>query len=203
MDEISTPDESRTRTRQRQVVVGVLAAAAVAAALGGLWWRSYRTSPEAAVARIASAAVSRDVDTVVAHVDTTSVADQAVDDILGMTDSDAVTRFLKERPGRSAEEYKAKARALINEEMREHVATGTLPKRIPLDADSVKSLVAGAYARNAVRSVEVDGDSAHVTAVVSYGGKRLTVRVLMRHDGSTWVVKEIENLPDVLKQAGF
>jgi hypothetical protein len=192
------PFWTRTRTA---VAAGALALAVVLAVGGGLVWRSQQTSPAETVTTIASAAMKGDADSVAASIDTTSLVDSAVDDVFSSAEqtSALVSDYLKKHPGAT----KAKARATVDEEIREHVQSGTLPKRIPIGSDSLKALVAGALARKSVRSVKVDGNIAHVVVTVPYKGKRLTVKVRMRRSGSTWKVDRIENMASVLKQAGY
>ena len=87
--------------------------------------------------------------------------------------------------------------------MREHVESGALPKRIPLPSGTVKQLAAKAFARGAVRSVRVEGSHAHVLVVAPYKGKSLKVWVRMTRSGDKWKVDRVENLSDVLTQAGY
>ena len=114
-----------------------------------------------------------------------------------------LSEYLKTHPGVTESQIKEKARTSLDVEIREHVESGTLPKRIPLGSRSLKSLAAEAYARGSVRSVEVDGDVAHVVVAVPYKGKTLNVKVRMRRSGDSWKVDKIENLAAVLKQAGY
>lgn len=204
MDVRNTEVETAHKRRRISIVVTVgLAALVVAVAGGYAWWRSYQRSPQAAVSSIASATMKRDVDAVTAHIDTTAVADAAVDDLLGMKDSPRVTTYLEKHAGASPDEHKQTARELFDGELREHVADGTLPKRIPIDAESLKALAASAYARRAVESVSIDGNVAHVTARVSFRSKDVRVKVRMVRTGETWRVTKIENLRSVMKQLGY
>ena len=56
-----------------------------------------------------------------------------------------VEQYLLAHPGATEQSIKSKARALLNEEMREHVESGTLPKRMPLPSGTVKQLAAKAF----------------------------------------------------------
>jgi hypothetical protein len=193
-------------TKRRAVVVCCILAAIVALSVGGfrMFWVK-RGSPEQAVASLASAAMRGDADSVAASIDTTSIADAAVDEVLS-TDADPrglISGYLKTHPGVTKEQIKQKARSTLDQEVREHVKSGTLPNRIPIGSDSLKALVAGAAARGAVRSVKVDGSVAHMVVAVPYKGHTLIVKVRMRRVGDTWKVDEIENLASVLKQAGY
>jgi hypothetical protein len=204
MDIRNTDVETAHRRRMIAIAVAVgLSALVVAAAGGYAWWRSYQRSPQAAVSTIASAMMKRDVDAVTAHIDTTAVADAAVEDLLGMKDSPKVAEYLEKHAGASSDEHKKTARELLDGELREHVSDGTLPKRIPVDTDSLKALAASAYARRAVGSVRINGRVAHVTARVPFGGADVTVKFRMERRGDTWRVTKIENLHSVIKQLGY
>jgi hypothetical protein len=132
--------------------------------------------------------------------------DSAVDDILSDTDEHRLALladYRKKHPETSDSELKAKARALVNEELREHVEAGTLPKRIPFGSSKLKALVAEALAHKSIRSVKVDGDVAHAVVTVPFRGKTLTVKVRLRRSGDSWKVDRIENMASVLRQAGY
>ena len=60
-----------------------------------------------------------------------------------------------------------------------------------------------AYARHSVKSVTVKGNYAYATVSAPYHGKTYNVVVRMRRSGKDWVVDRIENLAQVLKQAGY
>ena len=146
-----------------------------------------------------------DADAVAASVDTTELVDSAVSDVLSDSQEQhaIIEQYLLAHPGATEQSIKSKARALLNEEMREHVESGTLPKRIPLPNGTIKQLAAKAFARGSVRSVRVEGRHAHVLVVVPYKGKTLKVRVRMTRSGDKWKVDRVENLSSVLKQAGY
>lgn len=196
----------RARARTVILLVASFALVLLALAAGGYFAaQALSASPEDALTDMASSAVKGDFVAVAASIDTTSLVDSAVDDI--MSDSEArrstlVSKYLETRSDTNGELIKLQARNTLDEEIREHVRSGTLPKRIPLGNSSVKELVAEALARKSIRSVSVKGNVAHVVATVPFRGRTLTVKVRMRRSGETWKVERIENLADVLKQAG-
>ena len=188
------------------LLIGALALALVMSVAGYLGWRTPDDSPEAALVGIASAAVEGDADAVAASLDTTSLVDSAVDEAFSQTDerrAALVAGYLEAHPGVTEDQIKLKARALLDHELREHVESGTLPKRIPLGSESLKALAAKAWARGSIRSVKIDGDVAHVVVTVPYKGKMLRVKLRMKRAGDKWRIDKIENLSDVLKQAGY
>ncbi len=188
------------------LLAGPLALVLAMSIAGYLGWRAPDDSPREALAGIASAAVEGDVDTVIASIDTTSLVDSAVDEALSQTDerrAALVARYLATHPDTTGDSIKTKARSLVDEEIREHVESGTLPKRIPLGNESLKELAAKAYARGSVRSVRIDGNVAHVVVTVPFKGKMLRVHLRMKRAGDTWKIDKVENLSDVLKQAGY
>jgi len=198
--------ESPTRRRRRIALAGGALALALVIAVGTyLAWRTPKDSPEQTVVTIASAAMSGDADTVAASIDTSSLVDSAVDEVFSDADEHRalISQYLKTHPNVTEDQVKQKARASLDEEIREHVKSGTLPKRVPLGDESLKALAAKVLARRSVRSVKVDGDIAHVTVAVPYKGKTLGVKVRMRHSGDTWKVDRVENLSDVMRQAGY
>ena len=194
-------------TRGRSaLLLGALALVVLIAVVGYSMLGAPDDSPEEALIGIASAAMQGDADTVVASLDTTALVDSAVDDVLSETDerrAALVARYLATHPDATKERIKDKARALLDEEVREHVESGTLPKRIPLGNKSLKELAAKAYARGSVRSVRVTGDVAHVVVSVPFRGKTLRVQLRMKRSDGRWRVDQVENLSDVLKQAGY
>jgi hypothetical protein len=202
----STAEQPSVWRRHRiALALGALAVVGCVAGAALLVWRSAQNSPEAALVGLASAAVEGDADAVAASVDTTELVDSAVDDVLSDSQEQRaiIEQYLLAHPGATEQSIKSKARALLNEEMREHVESGTLPKRIPLPSGTIKQLAAKAFASGAVRSVRVDGSHAHVLVVVPYKGKTLRVRVRMTRRGEKWKVDRVENLSQVLKQAGY
>ena len=192
-------------TRKRVAVgVGALAMVVVLSAVGYFAWNAQKNTPQRAVSGIASAAMMGDADKVAASLDTSSLVNSAVDEVFSSEETHAVlSEYLKTHPGVTESQIKAKARASLDQEIREHVESGTLPKRIPIGSSSLKALAAEAYARGSVRSVSVDGNVAHVVVAVPYKGKILNVKVRMRRAGNTWKIDKVENLADVLKQAGY
>jgi len=187
------------------VAGGVFLLLVVLSVGGALLWRIWAASPAETVTAIASAAVRGDADGVAASLDTTSLVDSAIDQVLSSSEptSVLVSDYFAKHPGASKAQIELKMRTLLNEEIREHVESGTLPKRIPLGSDSLKTLVAGALARRAVRSVRVEGNIAHAVVDVPYKGRTLSVHVRMRRSGGTWKIDKIENVASVLKQAGY
>ncbi len=97
-----------------------------------------------------------DADKVAASLDTSAIVNSAVDEVFSSTaETHAVlSEYLKTHPDVTESQVKAKARASLDQEIREHVEAGTLPKRIPLGSSSLKALAAQAYARGSVRSVK-------------------------------------------------
>lgn len=146
-----------------------------------------------------------DADTVADSIDTTSIVDSAVDQVLSSTNERPalLAEYLRTHPDVTQDQLKSKAHATLDEEIREHVKSGTLPKRIPIGSGSLKALVAAAYTRRSIRSVNIVGNVAHVVVTVPYKGRTLTVKVRMRRSGTSWKVDEIENLASVLRQAGY
>jgi hypothetical protein len=209
VDDDATPVALRPtffRRNRTTILVGTLAAVLVGAVGGYFAWRVRTSSPTDALTSIASSAMKGDADSVAASIDTTSIVDSAVDDVFSASDerrSALLSDYLRTHPDTTQEQLKTKARKLVDEEIREHVKAGTLPKRIPLGSSKLKALVAEAMARKSVQSVKIDGNIAHVVVTVPFRGKTLTVRVRMRRSGTTWKVDRIENMASVLKQAGY
>jgi hypothetical protein len=197
--------DTASHARYTSLWVAIAATLAVALAVGGLWWWREERSPAASIVRAAKAAVNRDVDAVEAAIDTSAVISSAVDDMYNDPHfrQSYVDSYTARHPGVKPEQIKARIGALVTEEVREHVSAGTLPKRIPLPADSLKALVAQAYARHSVKSITVKGNYAFATVAVPYHGKTYKVIVRLRRSGGDWVVDRIENLAEVLKQAGY
>jgi hypothetical protein len=209
VDDQSDLTERRTFSARKRIAigVGVLGMVLVLSAAGYLAWDATqnKNTPERAVSGIASAAMKGDADKVAASLDTSAIVNSAVDEVFSSTEEThaVLSEYLKTHPDVTESQVKAKARATLDQEIREHVESGTLPKRIPIGSSSLKALAAQAYARGSVRSVRVDGDVAHVVVAVPYKGKTLNVKVRMRRAGDTWKIDKIENLADVLKQAGY
>ena len=131
--------------RKRTVLVASAVTLLVVLSVGGyLALRAQAGSPAEAVTSIASAAMKGDADSVAASIDTTSLVDSAVDEVFSSTDqtSALVAAYMKKHPDATKAQVKAKLRTTLDEEIREHVKSGTLPKRIPLGSDSLKALVA-------------------------------------------------------------
>jgi hypothetical protein len=196
--EQDAPDARSGSRRRRLAVAAVVVVAGVLAA--ALWWRSYSRSPAGAVAEMAGAAVAGDVGGVMAHIDTTSVAEQAVSDLLGMRGNALVDRYLARNSDADAAERARRAKGLLDEELAEHVRDGTLPTRVPLEAGSLKSLAARTYASASVKTTSVDGDVARVTLSVPYKGRNVEVVVRMEAAGDEWRVVGIENLDEIVDQ---
>ncbi len=193
-------------SRGRIALVSALTVLAVGIAVGWFTLQGMSTTaPEQALVNAAEAAMRGDADAVAASVDTSSLVGSAVDDVFSDADERRalISLYLEKHPGVTRDEIKLKAQGLLDEEMREHVEAGTLPKRIPLGNESLKALAAKALAKRSVRDVRIEGDVAHVTATVPFKGKVLTVKVRMKRSGATWKVDRVENLADVLDQAGY
>lgn len=158
------------------------------------------------ISNMVSSAVKGQPDYVVRHIDSTSVVTGVVKDLFADPALHAALyRYTPDRTSDGTEAVRARAEALFDEELPEHIKSGTLPKRIkiPFAGRTFVSLVASTYARNAVRSVDVDGDTAIVTAEAPYGGKRISVKVkFVRSDGE-WIITGVENLPEVARAAGY
>jgi hypothetical protein len=200
------PDPAQPRGRPKALWIALGIGLAVLLAAGGaLWWWRAGTSPTASIGRLARAAVNRDVAAVEAAIDTTALIGSAVDDIYNDPHfrQSYVNSYTARHPGVTREQIKARLERSVSEELREHVSTGTLPKRIPLPADSLKALVAEAYARHSVKSITIRGNYAYATVVVPYHGENVEVVVRLRKSGNGWTVDRIENLADALKQAGY
>lgn len=191
--------ERRPSRRRLWAAVGVSVLLVTAAVSAGLWWHEYRTSPRAAIAETAVAAVTKDADAVVRHIDTSAVADAAVDDLMAIEDSALVERYLSRR--HDSEERKRRLRALIDEEINEHVSAGDLPKRVPLNATTVNSLIARGYANSAVKTIKTRGDTAQVTVEVPYRGEDVEVTLRMELRDGVWKVTRVENLAELLERA--
>lgn len=205
--ENDTPAEEASKPSRRLIVLvsaGVIAAAALAVA-AYLAWPAPPRSPERAITDLASAAMRGDADSVAASLDTSTLVDAAVDEVFSEGDEKRaiVSEYLRTHPDMTEDQVKHRARSLLDEEIREHVEAGTLPKRIPLGNKSLKEMAAKALAKRTVRSVRVEGDRAYVTVSVPYKGKSLTVKVRMKRSGDSWKVDKIENLADVMDQAGY
>ncbi len=189
----------------RRVWLWVALGVCAVVALGGVgWWRAEH-SPKASIGRVAKAAVDGDLETVQAAIDTTAIIGAAVDDIYNDPHFRAsyVASYTAKHPTAKPSDIKDRLEKLANEEMAEHVASGSLPKRIPIPGDSIKGLVAMAYARHSVKSIVVKGGYAYATVSVPYHGKTYNVVVRLRRSGKEWVVDRIMNLAAVLKQAGY
>ena len=193
------------RRKRPVLLVGGLVLVLLLSSAGYLVWRSRGTSPTDTITDMASSAMKGDAERVAASIDTTSLVDSAVDEVWsGSSESTAVlSRYLTKHPGDTKVQIKTKARTTLDEEIREHVKSGTLPKRIPIGSPAFKGLVAEALAQRSIRSVKVTGDIAHVVVSVPYNHRTLTVHVRMRRAGTAWKVDRIENLAAVLKQAGY
>jgi hypothetical protein len=205
-DHVARPEERLSFwTRNRAVLVSCALMLVIIFSVGGYAaWRARRDSPAETITAIASAAMKGDADSVLISIDTTSVANSAVDDVLSSADEHALlAEYLKTHPDVSADQIKARAPGMLNGEIREHVESGTLPKRIPLGSGSMKAFIAEAVARRSVHSVRIDGNTARMVVNVRYKGKTIAVKVRMQRVGSTWKVDKIENMKSVLKQAGY
>lgn len=207
MDEQEMPTAKRHSfwVRHRMALgFGALALVLVLAAGGYSAWRGQKDTPAQTVSAIASAAMKGDTDSVAASIDTTAIAESAVDEVFSNTDEQpaAVSNYLNKHPGLTEDQVKARVRATIDDEIRKRVESGALSERIPVGSDSFKALVAGAMALGSIRSETVEGDVAHVVVAVPYKGKTLIVQVRMQRSGDTWKIDQIENLADVLEQAG-
>ena len=203
---MSGAEQSPFWARKRTALAfGALALVFVLSVGSFLSWRAQRDRPEETIAAIAAAAMKGDADRVVASIDATTIVDSAVDELFsnGEESSALLSEYLRTHPNVTEDQVKAKARAALDEEIREHVKSGTLPKRIPIGSSSLKALVAEAMARRSIRSVDVDGNIAHVVVAVRYKGKNVRVKVRMRRSGGNWKIDEIENLASVLKQTGY
>jgi hypothetical protein len=202
-----TERPSSSARKRTAIGIGVLAAVLVLSAAGYAAWDATqnRNTPERAVSGIASATMKGDADKVAASLDTSAIVNSAVDEVFSSPEEThaVLSEYLRTHPDVTESQLKAKARASLDEEIREHVEAGTLPKRIPLGSRSLKALAAEAYARGSVRSVKVDGNVAHVVVAVPYKGKTLNVKVRMRRSSDTWKIDRVENLAAVLKQAGY
>jgi hypothetical protein len=205
-DEGPAPAVEPTPPRRNHDAVWAGIALAVGAVLivSGLVWRA-ETSPRASIGRVAKAAVDGDIEAVEAAIDTTAIISAAVDDMYNDPHFRAsyVASYTARHPTVTPEDIKARLEKAVNQELREHLADGSLPRRIPIPADSIKALVAQAWARQSVKSITIKGKYAYAVVVVPYHGKNYDVVVRLRRSGNTWVVDRIENLPEVLKAAGF
>ena len=192
------------RSKRTALLIGAFLLALVLAVGGWLALRPRSTSPADVIAAMASSAVKGDADSVVGSIDTTSLVDSAVDEVLSDPNerTAVISDYLKSHPNASGDEIKTKVRKTLDEAIREHVKSGTLQSRIPIGSSSLKALVAQAAARGSIRSMKSDGDIAHVVVLVPYNHRTLTVQVLMRRSGDTWKIDRVENLAAVLKQAG-
>jgi len=209
MDEqVTAPEEAPSSRRRHRLAIALVAgslALAVAAVAGYAWWLTERDTPQAALTDLASAAVSGDATAVAESIDTTSLVDSAVDDVFSESDERRalIAEYLAKHPDATQDSVKRKARALLNEELREHVESGTLPKRIPVGNETLKELAAKAFARGTVRSVKVNGNTARVLVVGKYRGKTIRAWVLMKRVNGKWKVVGVDNPSDVLRQAGY
>ncbi len=160
----------------------------------------------ATITSMVDAAVKGEPDFVVRHIDTTSVVNATVDEFYSDTSLHALLlRYTPNRAGADKERVKIRARELVQEELPEHIKSGTLPKRIeiPLPARTVSGLVASTYARNSVKSIELDGDEAVVTAEAPYGDRMVRVKIRFERVDGEWRVIRVENLAEVAQAAGF
>lgn len=197
--------ESRASGKAAPWVIAAVAVAAVALIGLGVWWWQLQRSPTAALGKAAKAAMSRDVEGVEAAVDTTALVEGAVEDMYNdpRLRASYIDSYTAKHPEATPEHVKKRVGAFVNEEVREHVKSGTLPKRVPIPGDSLKGLVAEAYARHSVKSVTVKGSYAYATVAVPYHGKTYNVIVRLRRSNGTWVVDRVENLAQIMKQAGY
>ena len=205
-DQVHPSEQRPLLTGIPRAVLAIGLGALLALLAGGVYlvWLAPRDSPASTVADIASAAMRGDADKVAASLDTTSLADWAVSDILATADRPRlVTEYLAAHPVSAEPQLQEKARLTLAQEIREHVLSGTRPKRVPLGNESLKTLVAGVLAKQSVHSVQVDGNVAHIVVEVPYQGMTLSVKVLMRRSGDSWKVERVENLAEVPKKAGY
>lgn len=207
-EQVTDPVEPVSFVRRHRVAIAVVAGSAVvvtAFVVGYLVWLTARGTPQAALVNLASAAASGDATAVAESIDTTALVDSAVDDVFSeaMMRNRLVAEYLAAHPNATEESIKAKARKLLNEELREHVESGTLPKRIPMGDDSLKELAAKAFAGSSVRSVKVKGDTARVLVAGRYRGRTVKAWVRMKRVNGNWKVVGVENLGDVARQAGY
>jgi len=146
-----------------------------------------------------------DAEGVAASIDTSAIANNAVDEVLSDSNehSSLAADYLSKHPGMTEDQLKAKVATTIDAEIRKKVESGSLSKRVPFGNDAMKALVAEALAQGAIQSQTVEGDVAHAVVAVPYKGKVLSVRIRMQRTGDTWKVDEVENLADVLNQAGY
>lgn len=209
MDEqVTDVVEPASFVRRHRVAIAIVAGSAIvvgAIVAGYLIWLTRRGTPQAALVNLASAAVSGDATTVAESIDTTALVDSAVDDVFAedMMRHELVAQYLAAHPNATEESIKAKARKLLNEELREHVEAGTLPKRIPMGDDSLKALAAKAFAGSSVRSVKIKGDTARVLVSGRYRGRTVKAWVRMKRVDGKWKIVGVENLGDVARQAGY
>ena len=177
----------------------------VLAAEGYLLWHSRSSSPAKTVSAIAAAAMLGDAKTVAASIDTSAIADAAVEEVLSAPSGQGnlAKKYLSEHPGTTEEQVKAKVREKLNAEIRKRVESGSLSRRVPVGSDAFKALVAEALAQGAIRSQVVEGDVAHVVVAAPYKGRVYDVQVRMQRSGDTWTIDKVENLEDILSQAGF
>ena len=194
-----------TRWRATFAVCGIVLVFVVLGAEGYLLARSRRSAPAKAVTAIATAAMRGDAEGVAASIDTSAIANNAVDEVLSDSNehSSLAADYLSKHPGMTEDQLKAKVATTIDAEIRKKVESGSLSKRVPFGNDAMKALVAEALAQGAIQSQTVEGDVAHAVVAVPYKGKVLSVRIRMQRTGDTWKVDEVENLADVLNQAGY
>jgi len=194
-----------TRWRATFAVGVILLVFVVLGAEGYLLARSRRSAPAKAVSAIAMAAMRGDSDSVAASIDTTAIANSAVDEVLSDSNEQGTLAedYLSKHPGMTVDQLKTKVRTAIDAEIHKKVEAGSLAKRVPFGNSAVKALVAEALAQGAIRSQTVEGDVAHAVVAVPYKGKVLSVQVRMQRTGDTWKIDEVENLADVLHQAGY
>jgi len=205
-DQTDTAQQQSSTRRTRWVLWSAALAAILVIGAGAILLRGWPSSaPESAISGIATAAIRGDSDAVAASIDSSSLVNTAVDDVFSDADERRalISAYLSKHPGVTEDQVKVKARELFDQEIREHVEDGTLPKRIPLGATSLKLLAAKVLVKRSVKSIEVDGDVAHVTVDVPYKGKTLSVQLRMTQSGGTWKVDQVENLNDVLDEAGY
>jgi hypothetical protein len=198
-------EEVASSPHRSSLWIGIALGVSVALALGGiLWWRAQQ-SPQASIGRVAKAAMEGNVGAVEAAIDTTAIVSNAVDDIYNDRHfrQSVVASYTAKHPTASADDIKARLEKSVGTELREHVTNGSLPKRIPIPGDSIKGLVAQAYAQHSVKSITVKGNYAYAVVAVPYHGKTYEVVVRLRRSGRDWVVDRIMNLAEVLKAAGY
>ena len=166
-------------------------------ALGGFWWWRAEQSPRASIGRVAKAAMNRDIEAVEAAVDTTAIISSAVDDMYNDPHFSAsyVASYTAKHPGVNAGGHQGPARRAGHRGSARARRGRDAAEAHPDPGDSIKGLVALAYARHSVKSMTMKGNYAYATVSVPYHGKNYNVVVRLRRSGNDWVVDRIENLP--------